>query len=273
MITVSSLPSPIGEINVRRMLQTGATIYEQGDCCQSEADEQGVSLSSYIHALFSLIWQKRSARVLMIGCGGGTLATLLVRAGVQVTVVDNNPNSFFLAHNYFQMPAQVNCVVADGADYLDVSGELYDAVVLDAYNGSRIPGHLRSPRFLKLVKRRLDRSEGIFLANVFLHHDFDLTADRMIHTASSIWHEVALLDGRGHSGRNAIALAGAINNLELPTLLIPPSSQTISIQFELSLLKFREGRLGGAFAAVERFQRLAAAQDLGDPQLKPGGTR
>ncbi len=208
MITVASLASSAGEIVVRKKIQTGAFVYEQGDCCQSEADEQGVSLSSYIHALFSLLWQKRSQRVLMIGCGGGTLATLLVRSGARVTVIDNNPNTFHLARDYFQMPAQVKCVVADGAEYLRNCREFYDAIVLDAYNGSIIPQHLQSPRFLKLVKRQLDRSDGVFLANVYLHHDFDLTADRMIHTAGSIWHEVALLDVQGHSGRNCDGARG-----------------------------------------------------------------
>ncbi len=203
MITVASLAGPIGEIVVRKRIQGGALVYEEGDCCQSEADEHGVSLSSYIHALFSLIWQKRSQRVLMIGCGGGTLATLLVRAGIQVTVVDNNPDTFSLAREYFQMPEQVKCIVADGLDYLKVCDEFYDAIVLDAYNGSRIPGHLRSLRFLKLVRRRLDRADGIFLANVYLHHDLDLTADRMIQTANTIWHEVALLDTRFYSCRNS----------------------------------------------------------------------
>jgi SAM-dependent methyltransferase len=262
MISVSSLPSPRGEINVRRMLQSGTTIYEQGDCCQSEADEQGVSLSSYIHALFSLLRQKRSARVLMIGCGGGTLATLLVRAGVQVTVVDNDPNSFFVAHNYFQMPTQVNCVVSDGADYLGLTGELYDAIVLDAYNGSRIPEHLRSHGFLKLVKRRLDRSEGIFLANVYLQHDFDLTADRMLLTTGKLWSEVALLDTFGHSSRNAVVLAGAISNVELPQLMVRPAFQSFGIEFDLSCLKFRPGRLGNAAAARDTFRRLAASQEM-----------
>jgi SAM-dependent methyltransferase len=261
MITVTSLPGPRGEITVSQRRQTGVFVYEQGDCCQSEADEQGVSLSSYVHALFSLLRQKRSQRVLMIGCGGGTLATLLVRAGIEVTVVDNDANTFHLARRYFQMPEQVKCVIADGADFLSTCPEVYDAMVLDAYNGSRIPAHLRSLRFLKLVKRRLDRSRGIFLANVYLHHDFDLTADRMVHSAGTIWHGVALLDARGHASRNSIVLAGAINNLERPVLIVPPSSESEVVEFELSCLKFREGRLDGGCSAVQRFRRLASTQD------------
>lgn len=265
MITVTSIASPAGEIILRKRIQTGVLVYEQGECSQSEADEEGVSLSSYIHAIFSLLRQKRSQRVLMIGCGGGTLATLLARSGIQVTVVDTNPSAFLLARDYFQMLAEVRCIVADGADYLKGCGEIYDAIVLDAYNGDRIPGHLRSLRFLKLVKRKLERSEGVFLANVYLHHDFDLTADKMIHSAGTIWRQIALLDAQGHSSRNAITLAGAISTLELPSLIVPPSSQTITIQFELSLLKFRECRLGNDVAAGDRYRRLAAAQDERDP--------
>lgn len=258
MITVTSLASPIGEIVVRRRIQTGALVYEEGECCQSETDEDGISLSSYIHALFSLIWQKRSQRVLMIGCGGGTLATLLVRAGIQVTVVDNNPDAFSLARKYFQMPAKVKCVVADGFDYLKVCGEFYDAVVLDAYNGSKIPDHLRSLQFLKLVRRRLDRADGIFLANVYLHHDLDLTADRMIQIANTIWHEVALLDTRLYSCRNSIVLAGAINNIALPKLMVRPTTRSIVMDVELSHLKFRGGRLGRVFIAMDRLRRLTS---------------
>jgi len=260
MITVRSLASPVGQILVRKKVQTGVVVYEQGDCCQSEADEQGISLSPYVHALYSLLSQKRSHRVLMIGCGGGTLATLLARSGAQVTVVDNNPTTFHLAHDYFQMPAQVKCVIADGANYLEDCGQFYDAIVLDAYNGDRIPRHLRSRRFFRLVKRRLDELEGVFLANIYLHHDFDLTADRMIHATSTIWHDVALLDVQRYSSRNAIALAGAISDLDLPTLLVPPSSQTKAIQSELGFLRFREIRLGRMFTAVDRFHRLATAR-------------
>jgi predicted membrane-bound spermidine synthase len=258
MITVASLTSPAGKIVVRRRIQTGALVYEQGDCCQSEIDEHGVSLSSYIHALFSLIWQKRSQHVLMIGCGGGTLATLLVRAGIQVTVVDNNPDAFSLARQYFQMPTEVRCVVADGFDYLKVCNDFYDAVVLDAYNGSKIPAPLRSSQFLQLVKRMLDRVDGVFLANVYLHHDFDLTADRMIHTAGTIWNEVALLDTRAYPCRNSIVMAGAINNFERPTLMVRPTTRSIVIDFELGHLKFRKGRLGGVRAAADKFRRAAS---------------
>jgi spermidine synthase len=264
MITVTSLQSAVGEITVRRRVGTGAFVYEQGECCQSEADDHGISLSSYIHALFSLLWQKRSEHVLMIGCGGGTLATLLVRSGVQVTVVDNNADTFALARTYFQMPAEVKCIVADGAEYLSTCTQFYDAIVLDAYDGSKIPGHLRSSRFLKMVKRRLERSDGVFLANVYLRHDFDLTADRMIHSAAAIWNNVALLDACGRASRNSTLLAGALHNVELPKLIIRPAIESSVVELELSCLRFREGRLGGMYSAADRFRRLAVAQDLRD---------
>src|ERR1700760_499110 len=71
--------------------------YCEGDLLHSVADPAGVSLAPYIHALSGVARQVLAGkagprRVLMIGCGGGPLATMLVRAGVAVTLVDNDPS-------------------------------------------------------------------------------------------------------------------------------------------------------------------------------------
>ena len=43
----------------------------------------------------------------MIGCGGGSLATMLDKTGVRVTIVDINPTAFFTAqrllHQLFRL--------------------------------------------------------------------------------------------------------------------------------------------------------------------------
>jgi SAM-dependent methyltransferase len=201
--------------------------------------------------------------VLMIGCGGGTLATLLIRAGIQVTVVDNNPTAFFIASQYFQMPAEVRTMVEDGAKYLASCHETFDAVILDAYDGSAIPQHLRSLDFLRLVRRRLDRSDGVFLANVYLHHDFDFTADRLVESALDLWPNAAVLDAVGyHRDRNSIVIAGAVDNLDAPELLVPPNAGHAEIENYLCSLQFRKGRLSGIWPANVRFRRLASYQTL-----------
>src|ERR1700749_3248712 len=71
---------------------------------QSVADKNGVSLADYIHAMYGFLRQTRARDVLMIGCGGGTLATMLSRDGVTVTVVDIDARSFKLAKRFFNLP-------------------------------------------------------------------------------------------------------------------------------------------------------------------------
>ena len=59
-----------------------------------------MSLAAYVHAIYALLAQSQAQQILMIGCGGGTLGTMLAAAARQVTIVDINPERtavFFLA--------------------------------------------------------------------------------------------------------------------------------------------------------------------------------
>src|SRR6187431_978739 len=68
--------------------RSGKVSYWQKEYHQSAADKNGVSTADYIHAMFFFLRQAKAKDVLMIGCGGGTLATMLQSKGVKVTVVD-----------------------------------------------------------------------------------------------------------------------------------------------------------------------------------------
>src|SRR5262249_11204291 len=150
---------------------TGSLIYWQGDCYQSEACPDGVSLTSYVHALFGLLRQVNAREILMIGCGGGTLATMLHRAGAKVTVVDIDPNAFEIAWQYFGMPDAVTCVVDDGYEFLLGVETTFDAIVFDAYDGGKLPRQFLRPSFARLARARLRTPHGIFLANVYVEDD------------------------------------------------------------------------------------------------------
>ena len=90
----------------------------------------------------------------MIGCGGGTLATMLSRRGVAVTLVDIDPLSFEIARRYFHMPAAVECHAQDGADFLRRRSERYDAIVLDAFADAAIPPQSSEYRFFSAGEGR-----------------------------------------------------------------------------------------------------------------------
>ena len=221
--------------------RTGRVSYWQAEDHQSVADRNGVSLAEYIHVLFGLIRQRRSRDVLMIGCAGGTLATMLSAVGVAVTAVDIDPQAFDIAHRYFHMPETVECHVADGAAFLKRGGPQYDAIVLDAFTDELIPSHLLKPSFFRLVKARLRRG-GIFLVNIVVLDDDDPTPDQIARIMRQVWRRVRLLDADGFVDRNAVAMAGAVQGLRRPHLIMKPAVGARTLAEELRQLRFRRLR-------------------------------
>ena len=171
MIRVDERKSRFGAITIFKTKKTGSFIYAQGDSFQSEADANGISLVAYIHAMFSLLRQAGSRSVLMIGCGGGTLATMLSSVGCKLTVVDIDPHAFLLARRYFRFPPDVACRVADGCEFLLSETGTFDAIVLDAFMAGNIPAHLKSAAFFSLVRKRVSPS-GCVVVNVHVENDF-----------------------------------------------------------------------------------------------------
>lgn len=241
MRQIEEIETDFGTISIFRSRATGALIYELGGCSQSSADRNGTSLASYIHAIFGLLSQLKARSILLIGGGGGTLATMLARAGCEVTCVDVNPVSFVLARQHFALPKSVVCHVADGKAFLRSNKTMYDAVVLDAFHGDRIPAHLQSPRFFGLVREHL-KDSGAVLANVHVKHDFDDYADRIAKGMNAQWREVRILDAQGIYGRNAIIMAGRVSDLRTPHLLTPPETNARVIDLELARLSYRSQR-------------------------------
>jgi spermidine synthase len=238
MHLLEEIESDYGTINIFQSRSTGAVIYELGGCNQSFADSNGTSLASYIHAIFGLLSQAKSRNILVIGGGGGTLATMLVRARCKATIVDVNPASVVLAKRYFALPESVICHTADGKAFLNADTNIYDAIVLDAFHGDRIPSHLQSPRFFELVRNHLT-PRGVVFANVHVKHDFDDYADGIAKKMRTAWADVRVLDAEGVCGRNAVVMAGRVSHLRAPPLLVSPQTNASNIDDDLARLKFR----------------------------------
>jgi spermidine synthase len=238
MITLAERKSRFGAISILKRTATGSLLYVQGDSFQSEADENGVSLVGYIHAIFGLVRQANARSVLMIGCGGGTLATMLARVGCELTVVDIDPHAFQLARKYFRFPDGITCRVADGCQYLLSEQGAFDAVVLDAFRGGFMPEHLTSAAFFELVRPRLTPSGRMFV-NVHVERDLDDAPDQVAAAMAHAWPDVRILDREGYPNRNAIVMAGAVSGLEKPVLEMRPTIEHGDVLAELDALKFR----------------------------------
>jgi spermidine synthase len=218
---------------------TGKVSYWQKEYHQSAADAHGVSTADYIHAMYFFLMQAGARDVLMIGCGGGTLATMLARSNVDVTVVDLHKFSFDIARKYFQLPDTVTCCVADGIQYLKSNRRRHDAIVLDAFGEGGMPAAFMEPAFFRLAHSRLKPRDSLFLMNVIVDDDDDRTPDILVRAMRAHWGRVRLLDTDGWTDRNAVIAAGAVTTLKKPKVLMPPKPGGAKLERELDILDWR----------------------------------
>jgi 2-polyprenyl-3-methyl-5-hydroxy-6-metoxy-1,4-benzoquinol methylase len=251
MITLAKACTAFGEITILQSRTNGSHAYWQGDWLQSEADRNGISLATYVHAIFGLLTQTPAQEMLMIGCGGGTLGMMLANAGRSVSIVDINSESVAFARRYFSLPTHVTCFVEDGATFMKRCQKVFDAIVIDAYMDERVPHHLCSAEFFKLLRERLAPA-GCVLLNVFLQHGSDLIADVIAGRMIDAGFRARVLMSRCHSERNAIVLGGAVAGLRPPTLLMKPDVCEEEIAAELAKMHFRGGRRSWNARTVSR---------------------
>jgi spermidine synthase len=177
--------------------------------------------------------------VLMIGCGGGTLATMLHSKGVKLTIVDIHKLSFDIARDYFNLPADIPCHVADGIAYLKKHRRRHDAIVLDAFGEGGMPEKFMTPGFFHLAKSRLKARRSLFLMNVIVADDGDPVPDDLVRTMRAEWNKVRLLDTDGWVDRNAVIVAGAVTKLKKPRVLMPPRPGGRKLAKQLAVLDWR----------------------------------
>ena len=238
MPTKRIIPAP-GHIIIR---EPGKVSYWQKEYHQSAADAHGVSTADYIHAMYFFLVQTQARDVLMIGCGGGTLATMLARSQVAVTVVDLHKLSFDIARKYFHLPDIVTCHLGDGIRYLKANRRQYDAIVLDAFGEEGMPAAFLEPAFFKLARSRLNGRKSLFLMNVIVDGDDDRTPDILVRAMRGHWGRVRLLDTDGWVDRNAVIAAGAVTNLKKPKVLMPPRPGGARLERQLDILDWRAVR-------------------------------
>ena len=136
----------LGEIAIWESERTGDRFYREGEIFQSQSSASGESRLPYVKIMEAFLGDAKS--VLLLGCGGGNLATMLSRPDNSVTVVDHNPVSFDLAKRFFGMPKEISCIVEDFKEYLAAETRIFDAIAIDVggpgfcYRGTVRSGNL-----------------------------------------------------------------------------------------------------------------------------------
>lgn len=215
MLLLEELDTEFGNIKIMRSRSDGTYTYYQDSCFHSQATAEGISTCGYVHVMHSIIKQSAAQNVLMIGCAGGTLATMLHRSGCKVTVADINPHAFTLAKKYFQMPEEIECIVEDGRNYLLKTGKRFDAIAIDAFNtDATVPEQFTTEEFFQMVSKVLI-SCGVVAMNVMIAHDFDMLADRIALNMECAGLPTILFDWQGRNDRNIIIASGAVEQMQI----------------------------------------------------------
>lgn len=190
-----------GEIEIVECSWDGTRIYFEEGVRQSQATPDGESVFTYVKLMDELL--HRSARILVLGCGGGNLATRLARLGKTLTIVDNNPISFVIAQKFFGLPDDLPCMVSDFRKFIYQDDALYDGIAIDIGG----PGFQFNDEFdvetCEAIRARLAPG-GRIVMNVMVMNDIDPLPDRIAARLAGDSMRVWIVDEQGIEDRNAI---------------------------------------------------------------------
>ena len=119
-----------GPIRVMERQADRTRLYCIKSSVQTMTLPDGVSAFGYVHA--AKLLARAAPSVLLIGGGGGSLATMLARRGQCVTVIDVDPAAEELARAYFALDRRVEWLTRDPLPFLRDSARRFDAIIIDA---------------------------------------------------------------------------------------------------------------------------------------------
>lgn len=147
---------------IRSAQQTPVVVIEQG---RPVLRVGGVIQSVGVNETYQAdIWDamlphNRPANALILGLGGGTIASLLTQrfGPVPITGVECDPAVVWLARRQFGLDAleHLRIVVKDAFEFVRHCREQYDTICVDLYTAGKMAHGVLGPRFLRDVARLL----------------------------------------------------------------------------------------------------------------------
>ncbi|SDS46010.1 hypothetical protein SAMN05444158_2123 [Bradyrhizobium canariense] len=191
----------LDEIAIWECERTGDRLYREGEIFQSQSSATGESRLPYVKMMEGFLNDAKS--VLVLGCGGGNLATMLTRSGKDVIVVDCNPISFDLAREFFGMPKGIPCVIDDFQRYLTAERRHFDGIAVDVGGPGFCYEEQFSPATCRSIVNRLN-SDGRVILNMLAGSDCDAAPDKIGRDLSADRLSVWIFDQPSLSNRNVL---------------------------------------------------------------------
>ena len=190
-----------GAIEIVECSADGTRIYFEEGIRQSQATPDGESVFSYVKLMDELL--HCATNILVLGCGGGNLATRLARLGKNLSIVDNNPVSFVIAQRYFGLPDGLPLIVSDFRNFIFDDDQLYDGIAIDV----GCPDFCFDAEFdletCDAIRARLAPG-GRIVMNVLVANDIDQVSDRIATRFAGDRLRAWIIDEPGVQDRNAI---------------------------------------------------------------------
>ena len=136
-------------------------------------DDYSLTGMYYDNLLISPYLVKEQPKVLVLGNGTGTYATMMkdyLHVDCDITAVEIDQGIIDLSYKYFKMNEDVNVVCDDGRNFIARDTNKYDIILVDAYSSISPPFHMTTVEFFTLVKDHLN-DDGIMMMNVNMYSD------------------------------------------------------------------------------------------------------
>jgi predicted membrane-bound spermidine synthase len=150
---------PIEELEYRFLFINGI--------CQTIVvnNSEVVSTWKYVHRMSRIASMKRGGNALLLGMGGGSIATELNKLGIQADLVDIDRRMFEISKEYFYYKDTNSTFYADDArHFVNVCKKKYDVIIVDLVSGENQPTNLLTKSGFDKLKQCLT-DDGIIVLN------------------------------------------------------------------------------------------------------------
>lgn len=172
--------------------------YLQDGLIQNRTMLDNVSVSMYTYVLDRLakIFVPQGKSALVLGLGAGIVPRDLKRRGLDVTVVDINPDAVRAAAEHFGFePDAFDMRLQDARTFVRKCARSFDVAVVDLYQGDSTPDYLLTAEFFRDLRRCI-RSGGAVVMNAFFDNFDDEPNQRLLATIASAFGQVVEFHSR-----------------------------------------------------------------------------
>jgi len=155
--------------------------------------ETTIEYVGYLHITMAV--KPEARRALVMGLGGGSVVKRMWRdyPALSLDVAEIDGEVVEVAYGLFELPDddRIDVHIADGREFLGRRLDVYDIVIVDAFDDDRVPRPLMTEEFMRLVRDHL-AEDGVVAWNVFgaVYGPHSRPFRSFHRTASNVWRNV-----------------------------------------------------------------------------------